>query len=285
MPGLDDRVSVGSPSHCLRALEVLDGDEEEVAIHVRDSGIGIRSADLQVIFEKFRQLDGSASRRFGGAGLGLAISSQLCHLLGGEIAAASVPGEGSTFTLKLPLQATAPEPPQATGEEEESAAEAPEEAEAWPDEGGRPFILVMDDDPMALVNLREGVRDSGLEVKSAFTGTEAVDILSTFDPVAVVIGATLPEDDGSTAMTEAWELIKNNHVPVLLVWDGEGEMPRYGYPVLDDGLGGLGEVELTGSKIARVVGRLGRPPEASEVLERLEAAEVWSPSGEKPAAS
>ncbi|MEO1273658.1 MAG: ATP-binding protein, partial [Myxococcota bacterium] len=195
-------------------LELL-ADEEQVAIHVRDSGIGIRSADLKVIFEKFRQLDGSASRKYGGAGLGLAISIQLCRLLGGDISAASVPGEGSTFTLTLPLQVhpNAPEPME-RGPEGELLPESPRsvegdqgDPEAWPDEDGRPFILLMDDDPLALVNLREGVRDAGLEVKSAFTAKEAADILSTLDPVAVVIGAAMlhevgRDDGGAHAFVE-----------------------------------------------------------------------------------
>lgn len=69
---------------------------------VEDTGIGIAEADQESIFDEFRQVDGSATRRFNGAGLGLALSQGLAHRLGGEIRLRSAPGEGSLFTLALP---------------------------------------------------------------------------------------------------------------------------------------------------------------------------------------
>jgi len=69
---------------------------------VEDTGIGISEEDRETIFDEFRQVDGSATRRFGGAGLGLALSQGLAHRLGGEIRLRSQPGSGSLFTLALP---------------------------------------------------------------------------------------------------------------------------------------------------------------------------------------
>jgi signal transduction histidine kinase len=72
-----------------------------VAVAVSDSGIGIAPEALTHIFEEFRQVDSRTTRRYGGAGLGLAISRRLAEEMGGSISVESVPGVGSTFTLHL----------------------------------------------------------------------------------------------------------------------------------------------------------------------------------------
>ncbi|HZS40816.1 MAG TPA: ATP-binding protein, partial [Polyangia bacterium] len=72
------------------------------SIAVRDTGIGIKKDHQQLIFEEFRQVDGSSTRKYQGTGLGLAIARRFAHLLGGSLTVESQPGAGSTFTLSLP---------------------------------------------------------------------------------------------------------------------------------------------------------------------------------------
>jgi signal transduction histidine kinase/CheY-like chemotaxis protein len=108
----------------------VDADADGAEITVRDSGVGIAPEELAHVFERFYQADASPTRRYEGTGIGLALVKELVELHGGEIHAASSPGVGSTFTVRLPLgNAAGPSRSEAGGDQDDGAAS----------EGARPF--------------------------------------------------------------------------------------------------------------------------------------------------
>jgi signal transduction histidine kinase/DNA-binding NarL/FixJ family response regulator/HPt (histidine-containing phosphotransfer) domain-containing protein len=155
-----------------------------VEFSVKDTGIGIAPEALQRLFDAFTQADASTTRRYGGTGLGLAISRDLVALMGGRIAADSMPGLGTRFWFELPL------PP---GEAPSTAA-APMRPHTH-----RLRILCAEDYPTNQIIIRTLLEDRGHAVEIVENGRLAIEALANADYDLVLMDGRMPEMDGATA--------------------------------------------------------------------------------------
>ena len=179
-----------------------------VRFTVQDSGMGIAAEDLETIFQPFKQ-SGDALHKAEGTGLGLTITKNLINMMGGDIKVSSTLGEGSRFSVSLPL----PEIERSKEEETEAETEnlpspmvagylAPEDAPVHPVDGERYRILVVDDKAVnrgVLMNLLEPL---DFEVRTAENGTRALDLSETWWPDLVFMDLMMPEMDGCTVTRE-----------------------------------------------------------------------------------
>ncbi|CAN5802055.1 hypothetical protein BH09MYX1_BH09MYX1_45460 [soil metagenome] len=186
-------------------------DGSTLVIIVEDTGIGIPADQVNKIFEKFRQVDGSSTRKVGGTGLGLAIVNEGAKLLGGSVRVESTLGRGSKFIVQIPnvlhagatqrIIRSSPKPSPTPGTEQNA----------------RRTVLVIDDDPLLPTLLRASLGSAGFEMLEAVDGASGLAMAREHRPGAILLDIHLPKLDGWTVLRELKDDAQVAHIPVVMI--------------------------------------------------------------------
>ncbi|HJW37983.1 MAG TPA: response regulator [Candidatus Udaeobacter sp.] len=197
--------------------EIMDGSEW-IVFRVADTGIGLSPEQIVKLFQDFTQADPSTTRKFGGTGLGLALTRRFCQIMGGDVTVHSLPGKGSVFTIKLPAVVSEVKP--------EAAAEiaGAQVVGASPDGDGterfaptESCVLVIDDDPVQRDLLDRFLSKEGFCVRTAAGGDAGLRLARHLRPVAITLDVMMPDMDGWSVLAALKADAALRDIPVIML--------------------------------------------------------------------
>jgi CheY-like chemotaxis protein/signal transduction histidine kinase/CHASE3 domain sensor protein len=201
--------------------QLKNSSQQILSFRVRDSGIGIPDDKQKLIFEAFKQADGTTSRKYGGTGLGLSISKELANILGGEIQVESAAGQGSCFTLYLPVMNTGGN---LTPEQAANSHSGPIVVPLIPDpvllplnKNRRQTLLIVEDDLIFAGLLKDYAIEKGFDPILAHSGDTGLQMAADELPDAVILDIMLPVMDGWSVLKRLKANPQTKHIPVHMM--------------------------------------------------------------------
>ena len=190
----------------LRVRRQSEDDRDWIAFAVEDDGIGMSPEQVGRLFQRFAQADETTTRRFGGTGLGLALSRAFAQLLGGDITVESTEGVGTTFTLRVPAIV-----PEAAVEPEAGAA-----AEAL-GQGSGELVLVVDDEASQRELTSRFLVRQGFSVRTAADGAAGLALARDLEPRVILLDVMMPGMDGWSVLAALKADPATTGIPVVMV--------------------------------------------------------------------
>jgi len=195
----------------------MDGSEW-IVFRVVDTGIGLSAEKLLRLFQDFTQADASTTRKFGGTGLGLALTRRFCQMMGGDVTVRSVPGEGSTFTIKLPAIVKEPDVERQDDHDDERAPiVSTDRRDDDPAPAPSTCVLVIDDNAAQRDLMRRFLVKEGYCVRCAASGEEGLRLAKEMIPIAITLDVMMPEMDGWTVLRSLQSEKLLSDVPVIML--------------------------------------------------------------------
>ena len=193
----------------LRVAREAGSNPEMLIFAVTDTGIGMTEEQLGKLFQEFVQADSSTTRKYGGTGLGLSITKKLCEMMGGDITATSVSGEGTTFTARLPVEpAEEADQPQPAAVEDVATLAAAARSNT---------VLVIDDDTDVRDLMRRFLAKEGFDVVTAAGGAEGLRLARELMPAVITLDVIMPDVDGWHVMQELKADPELATIPVVII--------------------------------------------------------------------
>jgi PAS domain S-box-containing protein len=186
------------------------GGKPTVVFHIRDTGIGMSADQVEKLFQPFTQADASTTRKYGGTGLGLVISRRFCQMMGGDITVESEPGQGATFTVRLPARVTKPVPVEAAAASGAGVPGAPEQRHTI-------LVLVIDDDPAVRDMVTRSFGEDGVHAVAAADGEEGLRLASQLRPDLILLDVLMPKMDGWAVLNRLKSEPETAEIPVVML--------------------------------------------------------------------
>ncbi len=188
-------------------MRISSIENKKLKFDVIDSGIGISEEDQKIIFEEFRQLDGTTTRKYGGTGLGLAICKKISDIMNGSLMIESEPAKGSIFSFIIPLNII---------KLRDDAAVTKINVQALVKNKKNP-ILIIDDDSEVRYTIGQYLISKGYEVIYANDGDKGIELAKKMQPFAITLDVMMPGKDGWTVLKELKQSLLTKDIPIILI--------------------------------------------------------------------